>query len=83
MRALFYLPTIRFQRYKNIFLAGINFILLIIGAFPGYQYDHRNDHICVNDPQCAETKEKSILQFLRFLVFGLWAILFTIRVFPG
>ena len=37
-----------------------------------------NGHKFMKDAQCAETNEKSIFRFLRFLFFELWLISFTI-----
>ena len=38
----------------------------------------RNSRIFMKDAQCAETNEKYIFRFFRFLFFELWSILFTI-----
>ena len=38
----------------------------------------KNGQILMKDAQCAETKEKSVFQFLRFLFFELLRILFII-----
>ena len=44
--------------------------------------DEKNQHfksvqIYMNDVECAETNEASIFRFLRFLVFEIWAILYS------
>ena len=36
----------------------------------------RNGYICMKDAQCAETNEKLIFPFLRFLGFEIWSILY-------
>ena len=37
----------------------------------------KSDHIGIIDAQCAQTNEKSIFPFLRFLIFEIWLILYS------
>ena len=56
-------------------LLDLNHCKLVLGY---YSFGLRSGHIYMKDAHSAESNEKSSIIFLRFLVFELWLIAFTI-----